>query len=182
MAGYYPENLNLNLTTMAKKLVGSEAWQHFYCSKELQERNDGFTTNTIYSEVKWSDHPEDYLDSVRGGLRSCSFFVSSLLAIFGLIDRCHTTTETTIKDMQVHDFYEIDELRPGAIVVYEFNDFESDNPDSKPAPHIGICISKDQVISTTGKTLSPVIHLANMEDIYGQKRKIESIFWHDRLN
>jgi len=114
----------------------------------------------------------------NGGL-SCAAFVSSVLYLQNSlleflqkphwIGLTHANTKSTIKDMLKHGWYEIKELRPGAILVWEEEEF----------PHIGFCISQTEAISndSKGKGLPWRHHIT-----YNNTRKIEKIYWHDELN
>ena len=114
------------------------------------------------------------IDVANGGEFSCAIFVSSVLVMSdNLIKSSHATVKRTQKDIQESGWYKIKKPRKGAIIVWPPWE-KSDHW------HIGFCIGKNKAISNDGlDTKTPQEHPIT----YGKyKRKIDSIWWNDRLN
>jgi len=118
-------------------------------------------------------------DALNNGGLSCSTFASSILYFFNSVLEfqkkpkwlayIHANTNSTVKDMLGHDWYEIKELRSGSVLVWEEEDF----------PHMGFCVSETEAISNDSKgTGFPWKHHIT----YNGTRKIEKIYWHDELS
>ena len=119
---------------------------------------------------------KDLLES--GGL-SCSTFASSILYLHNSLleflgkphwlKLTHANTKSTVKDMLENGWYEIKDLRPGAVLVWEEQNF----------PHMGFCISEEEAISNDSKgTGFPWKHHVT----YNNTRNIEKIYWHKELD
>ena len=118
-------------------------------------------------------------DALENGGLSCSAFASSILYLFNplleflgkphWIGLTHANTKSSIKDMLEHDWYETKDLRQGAVLVWEEEEF----------PHMGFYVGNDEAISNDSKgTGFPHKH----HFTYNGTRKIEKIYWHDDLN
>ena len=112
-------------------------------------------------------------DILRDGNLSCAYFVSSILKLFGLIKDVHATVDGTIKDMEASGWDRIKNPKKGAVLVWEEKDFN----DGKHK-HIGFFLGKDMAISNSNKKRKPAVHHWTHED----KRKVEAIFWHYKLD
>jgi hypothetical protein len=139
-----------------KNSVGSKSWRNFYALVGGRKK-----------------------DIMQDGELSCASFVSSVLLMFDLIKKRHATVQGTIKDMKESGWYEIKELKRGAILIWEKRDF----PEGSKHFHIGFAVGKKKAISNSHKHKSPQVHHIT----YGAKnnkpaRKIEKIFWHKKLD
>ena len=114
----------------------------------------------------------------NGGL-SCAAFVSSVLYLKNSlleflqkphwIGLTHANTKSAVKDMLEHGWYEISELRPGAVLTWVEEGF----------PHMGFCVSQTEAISNDSKGAGfPWKHHIT----YNDTRKIEKIYWHPALD
>ena len=121
--------------------------------------------------IKKGDRKEDILEN---GDLSCAFFVSTILLIFGLIDKVHFTVEGTFKAMKQKGWREIKKLKPGSVLIWE---------KQKGHKHIGFFIGKNSTISNLAKSKTPQRHhLTFCKTKKGQPiRKIEKILWHKKL-
>lgn len=118
-------------------------------------------------------------DVLENGGLSCSAFASSILYLHNSlleflgkphwIKLTHANTKSAIKDMLEHGWYEIKELKPGAVLVWEEIGF----------PHMGFCVSETEAISNDSRgTGFPWKHHIT----YNGTRKIEKIYWHPELD
>ena len=114
----------------------------------------------------------------NGGL-SCSAFASAILYLHNSVleflkkpkwlEFTHANTKSTVKDMLQNGWYEISDLKSGAVLVWEEEEF----------PHIGFCISETEAVSNDSKgTGFPWKHHIT----YNDTRKIEKIYWHPELD
>lgn len=118
-------------------------------------------------------------DALEDGGLSCSAFASSILYLFNSvleflnkphwIKFTHANTESSVKDMLEHGWYEIKDLKPGAVIIWEKQKHE----------HMGFCVSDVEAISNDSKgTGFPWKHHIT----YNGTRKIEKILWHPELD
>ncbi|MCF7879070.1 MAG: hypothetical protein K9L95_06375, partial [Candidatus Omnitrophica bacterium] len=143
---------------MIENSIGSRMFQHLYIKNKDQSQSK---------------------DVVQGGELSCAFFVSNILYFFDLIKTPHATVSSTEKDMKNFGWKEIDELKKGAVIVWEKVKYESGEKHS----HLGFYMGYNQAISNSFKKKVPHKH----HFTYGEKsepkhRKIKSILWHPDLN
>ncbi|HEY4474885.1 MAG TPA: hypothetical protein VJC06_03120 [Candidatus Paceibacterota bacterium] len=125
-------------------------------------------------------------DAYEDGRWSCSVFVSSILYLQNSmleflkkehwIKFTHANVESTTKDMIANGWYEIRELNPGAVIVWEN---KLGNDDNAMHFHNGFCINETEAISNDSKG-SGLPHRHHI--IYNGTRKIEKIYWHPELN
>jgi hypothetical protein len=142
-----------NYLTFIKNSVGTKLFQNFYILENENEK-----------------------DVLAGGEISCAIFVSNILHMFpslNLIKSPHLTISSTIKDMQSCGWYEINNLKVGAIILWEGAVFENTGLHK----HIGFYIGDDRAISNSDKIKTPTEHDLNFD----KTRKIEKIFWNDNL-
>jgi len=107
-------------------------------------------------------------NATEGGKTSCASFLSSVLLKFGLIKEGHLTITGALEDMKESGWREIKELKPGAILLWEKKGEHK---------HLGFYLGGEKAVSNSEKRKEPVIHHYN----YQGKRKIEKIFWNDKL-
>ncbi|MFA5736570.1 MAG: hypothetical protein WC893_00140 [Candidatus Paceibacterota bacterium] len=135
--------------------VGTEMFRHLYAKVDGEEK-----------------------DILEDGKLSCAFYVSSLLAIFGLIDRLHATVNGTITALEKAGWEKTDDLKPGCVIVW---DKPLDN--SHNHQHIGFYLGNEMAISnSTEKKI-----IAKNHYTYGDKdqlsyREILAIYNHSDLN
>ena len=117
----------------------------------------------------YADEDGKEIDILENGGNSCAVFVSWILLALELIKRPHATVFATEKDLLASGWFEIKELKPGAIIVWEKQRHE----------HIGFCVGNDEAISNDSKGAGfPWRHHVT----YNDTRKIEKILWHPALN
>ena len=116
-------------------------------------------------------------DIAEGGNLSCALFVAMILLRFTsvaknfkLISEIHITVKGTIDDLMKNGWFEISELKDGAIIVWTEG---KDNME----PHIGFYLGNSMAISNSDKSRESTIH--HIDD---GGREIAKIFWHDFLN
>lgn len=121
----------------------------------------------------------EVIDSLDDGKNSCAVFVSSILVLFN--DLCHwikgphTTVVSTENDMKESGWHEIEDLKPGAVLIWEKKEGHNGNMHS----HIGFYVGNDQAISNDSRgTGFPHKHHYTYDDT----RKIEKIYWHPSLD
>lgn len=108
-------------------------------------------------------------DILRDGGLSCAAFASSVLYLNKFIKDVHANTRSVEKDLLVSGWEEIKELKLGAVLVWEVQDY----------PHIGFYIGDEMAISNDSKGRGfPHKH----HYTYNDTRKIEKIYWHSSLD
>ncbi|MBI2674456.1 MAG: hypothetical protein HYX22_01840 [Candidatus Yanofskybacteria bacterium] len=124
-------------------------------------------------------------DTLKNGGVSCGVMVSHIIYSFNpllevlgkkqWLRGIHLTVASTEKDLLESGWYEIDELKPGAVVVWE----KKDGSKGEPHNHIGFYVGGDMAVSNDSRgTGFPHKH----HYTYNNTRKIEKIYWHDALN
>ena len=138
---------------LIKNSVGSKVWRNLYAQVGEEKKKD----------------------ILGNGKLACSFFVSSVLLIFGLIKESHATVKGTLKDMADSGWQEIKELKIGSVLLWE---------EKRGHRHLGFLVAQNQAISNSSKRRSPQLH----HFTFGKNkqnqpvRKIEKIIWHKKLN
>jgi len=90
-------------------------------------------------------------DATDDGDKSCARFVTSVLALFGMIDRPHATVKTTIKKLEESpDWTTVKEPQSGDVVVWK--------------RHIGFVVDEKHCISNSSKDRHPTKHAMTMDD------------------
>ena len=130
-------------------------------------------------------------DALEEGKISCAVLVSSILYLQNSsleflkkpnwINFVHANVPSTTEDMLSCGWYEIKELRLGAVIVWEPRLGKDDNLTHQ---HNGFCVSETEAISNdskgTGFPLRHDIHHPSSIDL--NSRKIEKIYWHSDLD
>lgn len=109
------------------------------------------------------------LDTMNGGELSCAFYVSSILAMLGGLDRAHSTVSTTLARLKEFGWHEIPEPRPGAVVTWPAYDGHT---------HIGFVLDNGDYISNSLSARSPQLHKQQLPD----GRKPDAYYWHKILD
>jgi len=118
------------LLLMLKKSVGTTLFQ------------------TLYMEVR--GHKKDVTE--KGNL-SCAFYVSSVLAIFGLIDRLHSTVSGTEKALIEAGWRKTTVLKPGVILIWG-----KAKKSTHDHLHIGFYLNDNKAISNIWQKRVPQKH------------------------
>lgn len=113
-------------------------------------------------------------DITENGRISCAVFVSSILLMSALINKSHATVASTVKDMIESGWQEIEtkNIKSGAVILWEPKE-----QDGSINRHLGFYIGNNQAISNSYSMGTPQTH----DWQYNSGRKIEKIFWHDKL-
>ncbi len=118
-------------------------------------------------------------DALEDGGLSCAVFASSILYLHNSlleflkkahwIAFTHANVTSTEKDMLSSGWFQINELRPGAVLIWEKQEHE----------HMGFFVGADQAISNDSQgTGFPWKHHVT----YNNTRKVEKILWHPELD
>ena len=101
----------------------------------------------------YADENGKEIDLLEDGKNSCGVFVSWILLTLELIKRPHSTVYGTEKDLVLSGWYEIKELRPGAVVVWEKRLADDGLLGDKNVElsHIGFCVSETEAVSNSSK-------------------------------
>ncbi len=154
---------------MLKPLLYKSYLQTIINSVDSKQYQNFYVLDTDKNEIK---------DVLQGGNLSCAIFVSNILHMFSgfskLIDIPHSPITTTIKDMERNGWYEVNELKTGAIVQWESIDYGVTGWHS----HIGFYIGNNEAVSNDYKSFK----IARHSHDYNGARKIEKIYWHDSLS
>ena len=117
-------------------------------------------------------------DILEDGNLSCAFYVSGILAIFGLVDRLHTTVIGTVTALERAGWQKTDNLKPGCVIVW---DKPEDN--SHEHKHIGFYLGDDKAISNIWQEGKPDIHHFTFGlESTDSFRPIIAIYTHQELN
>lgn len=126
------------------------------------------------SYAKVGGKKKDILEN--GGL-SCAFFVSSILVICDLIREIHATVGGTAKDLEKSGWVKIGKPEIGSVIVWEAVDFGRGEH-----KHIGFYVGDGKAISNHHKKGFPVVHHWTFGEKNGkERRKVEAIYWNERL-
>lgn len=93
-------------------------------------------------------------DVLNDGELSCAIFVSSILAIFDLIDEPHATVKSTVAKMEEAGWQKTEELKPGSVLVWKAVDFDGDGLHT----HIGFYVGNDEAVSNDFRTKKIIKH------------------------
>ena len=131
------------------------------------------------------------IDILENGRNACAVLVSWILYLFNptleflkkprWIQFTHATVYSTEKDMVANGWYEIKDLRPGAVIILEKKMGDNGLLGKKDVEfmHMGFCVSATEAISNSSKgTGFPWKHHIT----YNGTRKIEKIYWHPELD
>ncbi len=146
---------------------------------------DNYFFRNLYAEENGKE-----IDILEDGKNSCGVFVSWILYLCNStlefakksrwIQFTHATVYSTVKDMTENGWYETQELKPGAVIVWEPADatYGLLGDKSVRATHMGFYVGNDEAISNDSKgTGFPWRHHVT----YNNTRKIEKILWHPAL-
>lgn len=137
--------------------------------------------NSSGTRIFCNYYNEDGIDILQNGDLSCASYVSSILVLSGLINAPHAMIFSTIKDMKANGWYEIEKLRPGAVILW--NPVEIDNGNSHY--HIGFCINGKTAISNRSSKKRvgrhPVIYSGLDKCNVKKNVTIAAIYWHPSL-
>ncbi len=139
--------------------------------------------NYFFKNLYAKDDSGNEIDILNDGRNSCGVFVSWILLALELIRKPHASVLGTEKDLLESGWYEIKDLKPGAILVWEKtkarDKFIDKHYDDLELRHIGFYVGNDEAISNSSNdTGFPNKH----HYTYNNTRKIEKIYWHPELD
>lgn len=102
------------------------------------------------------DESGNEFDAVDDGDLSCAVVVSSILCLFGWIDRPHATVASTIKALVENGWRATETPKSGDIVHYSASEAGHE--------HVGFFMGNDIVISNIAKLRTPGKHELMMSD------------------
>ena len=138
---------------------------------ENAAKGENWMFRNLYAEVNGKG-----TDIAQNGRWSCAVFVSRILYLNKLIGDMHANVPSVTKDMLKSGWFEIKELKPGAVLVWEKRVALDDKTEHS---HNGFYIGDGMAISNDSKgTGFPHKH----HYTYNGTRKIEKIYWHPALN
>ncbi len=91
-------------------------------------------------------------DVMKKGELSCAFYVSSMLAMFGFMDKAHATVKTTETMLKKFGWKKTKTFTFGNVLIWDFT------PDSDGHQHIGIYLGHQKAISNSSKKRVPTMH------------------------
>lgn len=130
----------------------------------------------------YADEDGKEVDILENGQNSCCAVVTWPLLALELIKHPHATVHGTEKDLLGSGWFEIQERRAGAIIIWEpmkasVHGLLGDK--NVELQHIGFCVGETEAISNDSKkTGFPIRHHIT----YNDTRQIEKIYWHPALN
>lgn len=118
-------------------------------------------------------------DVIGDGDLACALYVSAILKLFNLTQGgVHTTVTETVLDLTDSGCPQIDDVRPGAIIVWG----KKLCTDGLHHRHIGFSLGGDRAVSTCPKVRTPIEHHFTYGEVDGRPvRPIEAIFFPDIL-
>ncbi len=126
----------------------------------------------------FDDSAGEVKDILENGNLSCAIFVSNILNMFTgiakLIDAPHVTFKTTLIKMKESGWYEIKNIRPGAILCWESVDFGITGFHE----HVGFALNMNEAVSNDYRAGC----IARHHITFNNTRNINAIYWHDALN
>lgn len=110
---------------------------------------EGMTNSGMFRHLYVKNETGEESDVLQDGTLSCAYVVSSLLTLYGLLDRPHATVATTLEKMTEAGWTVSSMPRPGAVAYWpEYNGNE----------HIGIVLDSETYVSNSSDTHTPVKH------------------------
>lgn len=130
----------------------------------------------------WAKVSGKKTDITRGGRVSCSFYTSSILKLFNLVQEVQITINRLKRDMRETGWYEIKRPKKGCIVFWtakpaDASRIKKDAGVYQPmVSHCGFFIGDGKAVHNDGdKTMSPQKKPVTY-------RPVESYWWHDALD
>lgn len=119
----------------------------------------------------------------EGGNLSCGWFAAFILKYFDLIQEPHMTVDGTLRDMEASGWKKIAKPKIGCVLLWGTQDDERSKAYSSGHRHIGFYIGKDRAISNQPSKGVPGEHHWTFGTKGGKPvRRVEGMFWHDRLD
>jgi len=123
--------------------------------------------------------PQGEKDVLNNGELSCSAFVSFILYQWDLISDTHANVSSTVKDILGYGWIPIAKPKPGSIIEWE----SMVMADGSKHKHLGFYLGDNKAISNRYESGTPEIHHWTFGEKDGKPvRKIEKIYWNNKLN
>ena len=133
---------------------------------------DNFLFRNLYAK----DEQGKEVDILEEGRNSCAVFVSWILLALEMIKRPHATVGGVEKDLIESGWFEIKELKPGAVLLWESKVGQYDGLLHR---HSGFYVGNNEAVSNSSTNSGfPVKHHYN----YDGTRKFDKIYWHSSLD
>src|SRR6266404_6078757 len=81
---------------------------------ENSVKSDNYLFRNLYAEIDGKE-----VDILKNGMVSCAAFASAILLNLELIKKPHATVAGVEKDMLANGWIEIQEKKPGAVIIWE---------------------------------------------------------------
>lgn len=131
----YTRDTDKNLLTAIEASIGSQLFRHLYVRDEAGAE----------------------LDVLEEGELSCAYFVSSLLALAGRMDRPHATVASTVRYFEQSPSWQKTEApTPGDIICWDAG--------THGHPHVGFWIGDGEAVSNSFHLRVPVHHSLELDD------------------
>ncbi len=132
--------------------------------------------NYLFKNLYAKNEQGEEIDILEDGKNSCAVFVSWILLALEMIKRPHATVGGVEKDLLDSGWFETNELRPGAVLLWESKVGQYDGLLHR---HSGFYIGNDEAISNSSNNSGfPTKHHCT----YNDSRRIEKIYWHPDLD
>ena len=143
---------------------------------ENSVKGDNYLFRNLYADENGKE-----IDIFENGGTACCGHVSWILLALELVKHPHAAVYGTERDMVASGWYEIKELKPGAVIVWENKMADSGLQGEKNVElsHMGFYVGNDMAISNDSKGSGfPRKH----HYTYDNTRQIKKIYWNDKLN
>jgi len=118
-------------------------------------------------------------DVLKNGDLSCAFYVSTILQMFGFVDKISFRVVDTVSEIEEKGWHEVKRLRKGCVIVW--------NPVVQNGGnhlHIGFYMGKKIAISNRSSIGAPGEHpvfYSGLDKGKSKKVTIRAIYWHEKL-
>ncbi len=121
------------------------------------------------------------IDVLEDGDLSCATYVTGILYLFDLIQERHTTVVSTIEDMKQSGWYEIEQPRTGAVILWDFK--KGDDGTQGKHRHVGFYINDKLAVSNDSATRVVAAHHPTFgtDENGDARRRVLAYYWNDRL-
>jgi len=146
-------------------------------------REENYLFRNLYAQVEEMGE----VDILEDGRNSCAVFVSWILLALEMIKKPHASVDSTERDLIASGWFEIDDPKPGAVIVYGATDEVQPFLGIKGVEHrhMGFYIGNDEVISNSsnnGRVPTKHHYTYGTNADGSPKRKVEKIYWHHDLD
>lgn len=141
---------------------------------ENAAKGENWMFRNLYAEVDGQEK-----DILEDGRLSCAVVLTSIIYLNRLTDDLSSTVDSAVRKLLASGWYETDELKPGAVLVWEKKAVQPPHGDGKLHSHIGFYVGGEMAVSNSSFNSGvPIKH----HYTYNDTRKIEKILWHPELD